>query len=444
MKHTTSLLILFCLALMMVSCSNDDSGNSVVIRGDVTAVSTYGGTKNESAQAVAKTNDGGYVILGYTQSMDGDITDKQNESFNYWVLKFSSENELQWSKTYGGTSDDKGKDIIQTSDGGYAIIGSSKSNDEDVTQNEGLQDYWLAKLDASGNISWQKSFGYQGADYGISLIETNDLGFLVTGILDVTASGGQGNTSRTANRHAGGDYWALKLSTTGDIQWSKYFGGNFSDTPEGVVQTNDNGYLIAGRSDSDDTDISSNIGSYDFWVIKISSIGDLVWEKSYGGDQIDEARAIVKSGDGNYIIAGDTRSNDNNVSVNYGAADLWIIKISPTGDLIWEKSIGGSSFDVARAMVKTQDDGFLLAGSSRSNDIDVSENNGQNDAWVLKVDSDGNLEWETTIGGTNIDFAYGVAELNDKSVIAVGDTTSNDIDIIENKGFTDLLIVEID
>ncbi|WP_299097101.1 hypothetical protein [Winogradskyella sp.] len=441
MSKTVATYCFFILLLM--NCSSDDSSP---VNNNISPefVKTYGGSKNDSAQSVTATTDGGYIILGHTQSNDNDITDKQDESFDYWILKFDANDQLQWQKTYGGSLDDRGNDIIETSDGGYAILGYSFSNNNDVSNNAGLQDYWIVKLNASGNILWEKSFGYQGADSGISLIETNDQGFLITGILDVTASGGEGNTQRTANRHAGGDYWALKLDISGNIEWSRYYGGNFTDTPYGVVQTEDNGFIIAGSSDSEDTDISGNIGTYDFWVIKISSSGDLVWEKSFGGSQIDEARAIIKSGDGNYIIAGDTRSNDNDVSQNKGAADLWLIKISPTGNLIWEKTIGGSNFDVARAIENSQNNGFIISGSSRSSDIDVSENKGQNDAWILKTDNNGNLLWETTVGGSNIDFSYDVAELANGSVIAVGDTASNDGDIIENKGFSDLLIIKID
>jgi hypothetical protein len=428
----------------MLNCSDDDSSSNSKSNGQVNLVQTYGGSKNDSGQSVVATLDGGYAILGYTQSKDGDIIDKQDESFDYWLLKFNTENELQWQKTYGGSKDDRGNDIIQTQDGGYAVLGYSFSSDGDVSNNAGLQDYWLAKLDANGSISWQKSFGYQGADSGISVIQTNDRGYLISGILDVTASGGEGNTAKRSYRHAGGDYWVLKLSATGDIEWSKYFGGNFTDTPEHIIQTDDNGFIIVGGLDSNDTDISNNIGTYDFWVIKISATGNLIWEKSFGGKQIDEARAIVSSNDGNYIIAGDTRSNDNDISNNIGAADLWLIKISPFGDLIWEKTIGGTNFDVARAMVKTHDMGFLLAGSSRSNDGDVTENKGQNDAWALKIDNAGNLQWETTIGGSNIDFGYSIAQLNDNSIVLVGDSTSNDGDITENKGFTDLLLIRID
>ena len=430
--------------LLLLGCNSDDSPSNSSRKGEVTLVQTYGGSKNDSGQSVVATLDGGYIVSGFTQSNDGDITDKQDESFDYWLLKFNVENELQWQKTYGGSADERGNAIIQTQDGGYAVLGFSFSSDGDVTENSGLQDYWLAKLDANGTISWQKSFGYQGADSGVSVIQTNDQGYLVTGVLDVTASGGEGNTARNSNRHAGGDYWALKLNPSGDIEWSKYFGGNFTDTPENVIQTEDNGFIIVGGSDSIDTDISNNIGTYDFWIIRISETGNLVWEKSFGGDQIDEARAIVKSSDGNYMIAGDTRSSNNDISNNIGAADLWLIKISPIGDLLWEKTIGGTNFDVARAMVKTQDNGFLLAGSSRSDDVDVSENKGQNDAWALKVDGEGNLQWETTIGGSNIDFGYSIAELNDASIVLVGDSTSNDGDIIENKGFTDLLLIKID
>jgi len=441
--------ILICLLVIVtaLSCKNDDDNitlNNPSAIGILESVNTFGGSKNDSAQEVVSTSDGGYAVLGFTQSMDGDILDKQNESFDFWVLKFNAENEIEWNKTFGGTADDKGSDIIQTTDGGFAILGSSFSNDEDVSGNQGQNDYWLAKLDASGNILWQKSYGYQGADYGISVIQTSDSGYLVTGVLDVTASNGEGNTSRTSNRHAGGDYWAIKLDASGTIEWSKYYGGLFTDTPEGSVETDDNEFIIVGGSDSMDTDISSNIGSYDFWVVKISNTGAIVWEKSFGGDEIDEAWSITKSNDGNFIIAGDTRSNNVDVSNNIGAADLWLIKISTNGELLWEKSIGGTSFDVARDITPTQDGGFLVAGSSRSNDVDVTENKGQNDAWVVKIDSNGSIEWEKSVGGTNIDFAYGIVELNNKKVVVVGDTTSNDEDIIQNKGFTDLLIINIE
>lgn len=439
-------IILFSAVSLFICCSNNNDGNNSnnAFKGEIEFIKTLGGTKNESALSVTNTSDSGYAILGYAQSMDGDIVNKTNESFDYWLLKFDEESNLQWQNNYGGSDDDRGNKIIQTNDGGYIILGFSKSNDIDVTDNSGAQDFWVAKLNASGGILWQKSIGFSGADIGISIIQTNDNGYLLTGVLDVSSSEGQGNSKISSlQKHAGGDYWAIKLNNLGDKEWSKFYGGSFTDTPYDVIQTDDNGYIIVGSSDSNDVDISANKGSYDFWVIKISETGNLLWEKSFGGSEIDEARAITSTGDGNYIIVGDTRSSDFDVSENKGAADLWVIKISPTGTLIWEKSFGGSSFDVGRSVRKTHDNGFILSGSSRSSDGNLSNNNGQNDAWALKIDANANLEWQKTIGGSEIDFAFDAIELNDKSIIVVGETSSNNLDIPKNNGFKDLLIFQI-
>ncbi|PWK20336.1 hypothetical protein [Xanthomarina spongicola] len=435
--------LLIQLFVLILSCESDNNPSQDTPQNSIDFVSTYGGSKNDKAQSITKTSDGGYAILGYTQSNDEDITDKPNEGYDYWVLKFDSNNTLQWSKTYGGSEDDRGYSITQTPDGGYALLGYSYSNDLDVTLNAGLQDYWVVKLDASGNINWQESFGYPGLDSGISFTQTNDNGFLLIGVLDVTASEGEGNTKLNNAKHAGGDYWAIKLDASGNKQWSKYYGGSFTDTPYDVVQTNDNGYLIVGSSDSNDVDISNNLGEYDFWVIKISATGELIWEKSYGGSQIDEARSIAATNDGNYIIVGDTRSNDLDVSQNFGGADVWVIKISPIGEIIWEKSFGGSSFDISRSIKATQDNGFLISGSSRSANGDLTKNQGQNDAWVFKINSEGSLLWQKSFGGSNIDYAYDATELHDNSVIIVGESESNDGDITENKGFSDVLIIKI-
>ncbi len=433
----------FVSCLMLLNCSKEEALSFPISGGDlgeITNIKNYGGSKNDVANAVVKTQDGGAAVLGYTQSINGDISDKTTEGFDFWMLKLDADGNLQWNKTFGGSEDDRGNDILQTNDGGYAILGYSTSSDLDVPGNAGSQDFWMVKLDANGAISWSKTFGYLGADSGTSLLQTVDNSYLITGILDVTASGGQGN-SRNSQRHAGGDIWAIKLSENGDLQWSKYFGGSFTDAPFGVVETEDQNFIIAGSSDSADVDISNNNGSYDFWVLKITSEGSLLWERSFGGSEIDEARAITSTNDGNFIIVGDTRSADKDVSNNHGAADVWIIKMNTDGNLIWEKTIGGSSFDVARSVTKTQDNGFIISGSSRSLD-DGFTNQGQNDALLLKIDSEGTLIWKQTIGGTEIDFFYDAVQLNNTTLIAVGETNSSNGDLTENKGFSDALIIK--
>ena len=432
--HSIKLILIF---ILFVACSNELI-TSLPASGEIDLIKTLGGSKNDGARSVIKTIDGGYAVLGFTQSIDGDIADKQTEQFDYWLLKFNANNELQWQKTYGGSKDDRGEKVIQTSDNGYALIGYSKSDDEDATENAGFQDIWVLKLDADGNISWQKSIGFSGADQGLTIIQTSDGGFFIGGILDVTASGGLGNNKR----HAGGDYWGLKLDINGETEWRRFFGGTNTDTCYDVIETND-GFLLIGSSDSIDVDINNSKGGYDYWIVKIDKAGTLIWEKSLGGNEIDISYSIQKTNDGNFILAGETRSSDQDVSNQNGAADVWVIKMDPEGNIIWEKTYGGTSFDVARSITSTRDNGFVIIGSSRSSDIDVTENNGQNDAWILKINSDGKLLWQKSVGGTDIDFAYGVMELQDQSIIVVGDTNSSDIDITENKGFTDLLIIRI-
>ncbi|MFT5257456.1 MAG: hypothetical protein ACI9JT_000212 [Polaribacter sp.] len=438
MKKLTLILIL----TFLCNCSKKDVFEITEVDTNVFFIETIGGSKNEAFNAVTKTTDGGYIVAGYTQSNDGDLISKANISFDFLVSKFSLENTLEWQKTYGGSEDDSASAIIQTLGGGFVVLGTSKSSDLEVSANAGSQDFWLLKLSSNGNLLWEKSFGFLGADYGTALLETKDGGFLITGVLDVSASNGQGNAKSAEIQHAGGDYWAIKTDQAGNLEWSRFFGGSFTEVPLGIIETDDNNFILVGSSDSNDFNISNSKGSYDFWITKLAPNGNLIWEKSFGGTQIDEAKAITNTNDGNFLIVGDTRSKDKDVSVNNGAADVWILKISTEGNLIWEKTIGGSNFDVARAVYRTQDNGFLIAGSSRSLDNGF-ENKGQNDALILKIDDSGNLLWQKTFGGSEIDFLYGVVELNNTAIVAVGESSSSNQDIINNKGFTDALIIQI-
>ncbi len=453
MKKENIVIIVFFSILIFVGCSVDvpANKNAIIVSDNVTTnlgvvdvVKTFGGSKNDSARSIVATQDGGYVVFGYTQSVDGDITDKDNEDYDLYLLKFSASSVLQWSKTYGGTGNDRGFDILENTDGSFAVIGYSTSNDGDVTANAGAKDYWVLKLSSSGSIIWQKSYGYLGSDFGTSIIKSSEGGYLLTGSLDVTSSEGEGNTlTALSDVHAGGDYWAIKIAENGDLEWSKYFGGSLTEEPKDVIQTDDGGYIIVGDSDSADVDITGYKGSYDFWVTKISNEGILEWEKSYGGSEIDRGSSIVKTNDGNYLIIGSVRSNDLDVTENKGLGDIWLIKISPTGDLISNKSIGGSQFDTAEKIVNSSDGGYLIAAASRSEDGDATLNRGQNDGWIVKIDSNGNLKGQVSIGGSNIDFLYDIAELNDGSIVAVGETYSSDGVIADNKGSSDILLIKI-
>lgn len=441
-KHILTFLIL----LTIFSCSSDPDKDEIKnpdpsFLGELSFTKTFGGTRNEVGSSIIATNDSGYVILGYVDSIDGDIINKTANDSDYLILKYDANDNLQWQKSYGGSKDDRGNSIIQTNDSGFALIGFSKSDDGDVGINEGNSDFWFLKLNPSGDISWKKTFGFSGNDFGTSVIQTSDNGYLIIGELDVTSSGGLGN-SRFLNRHAGGDFWVIKLNASGDTEWTKFFGGTFTDTALDVVQTDDNSFIILGTSDSTDTDITDPKGDYDFWIIKISNTGNLIWEKNFGGSQIDKAAKLVKTNDGNFLCVGNTRSSDKNITNNNGGGDLWVVKISTNGNLIWEKTYGGTNFDAGTSIYPSKKGDFILVGNSRSTDNQFT-NNGQNDAWILKISSNGNTIWQNFIGGSNIDLLHDVIELDNGNIVAVGESNSNDKDISENKGFSDLLIVKI-
>ncbi len=432
---------LFPLFLLLCSCSKEsDELPDEITTPEVVFVKTLGGSNNDIGYSITKTNDNGYAILGYTDSPDGDITTKNTTDSDFLLLKYDINDTLEWQQTYGGSSDDRGNKIIQTSDNGYAILGYSSSNDLDVSVNNGADDFWIVKLNEQGNILWESSFGFAGSDSGTSLIETSDNGFLLVGELDITASGGLGNAN-AAKKHAGGDFWAIKLDRLGNFEWSRFYGGSFTETAQDVVETSD-GYIISGSSDSLDIDINNNYGGYDIWIVKIDFSGNLIWQRNFGGSSIDEAYQITTTSSGDFLIIGNTLSVDENVNRNNGLSDLWMVKISTEGDLIWEKTFGGTSFDVGRAISTTADGGFLVAGSSRSEDGDFV-NKGQNDAWVLKISDEGTLQWQKFIGGSEVDFLYDIVELNNGEIIAIGETTSNDIEIPDNNGFSDVLTIKI-
>jgi len=442
MKKIKILILFF---VVFISCKDDDTTiTPIALTGEIEWQKTFGGSGNDIARGIIETSDGGYAVIGYTNSIDGDITDKTLAENDFWVLKLDSNGTVEWQKTYGGSGDDKGRAIIQTSDGGFAITGPSKSADGDGSKNEGQHDHWVVKLDAQGTIQWEKSHGFAGHDHSRSILQTNDGGYFIGGFLDVDASEGLGNETINT-KHGVGEFWAQKLDANGNLEWRRYFGGVNNDRIFKVLQTNDNNFLLIGSSESDDFDINNSNGSYDVWVVKINSKGEMLWEKSFGGSGVDNGHAAVKTNDGNYLIVGAAISNDGNISNSKGNSDAWVIKIDDSGNLLWEKSFGGSGFDAAWAIdagsgVFTS---YVIAGNSKSNDGNTSINNGENDFWIFKIDGSGKLLFEKSLGGSGLDFAYGVIETSDQKIVVVGETESSDMDVTSNKGGKDIWIAKI-
>ena len=339
---------------------------------------------------------------------------------------------IEWQKALGGSSVDYANSVQQTADGGYIVAGSSFSDDGDVAINHGYYDAWIVKLNSTGGIQWQKSLGGSDYDEAYSIQQTSDGGYIVAGFFNYVTN----NLSDT-------NYWIIKLDATGTIQWQKSLGGNFGDYAFSIQQTSEGGYVVAGYSASKNGDVTGNHGSQDFWIVKLNHIGDIQWQKSFGGSREDLAYSIQQTLDGGYILAGNSYSNDGDVTGNHGSSDYWVVKLANNGDLIWQKSLGGSGQDMGRSVRQTSDGGYIVAGASGSKNGDVTGNHGEYDAWVVKLNSIGSMEWQKSLGGNDYDYAHSIQQTSDGGYVLAGYSSSKNGDITGNHGNADFWMVKL-
>ena len=362
-----------------------------------------------------QTSDGGYIVAGSTTSPnDGDVTGNHG-GYDSWIVKLTNAGAIDWEKSLGGTGADHAYSVRQTTDGGYIVAGYSNSHDGDVTGNHGGDDYWVVKLTAAGDIDWQKSLGGSWNDNGMDARQTADGGYIVTGWSNSFNGDVTGN-------HGGNDYWVVKLDSTGNIVWQKSLGGSGNDNSWGEIQqTADGGYIVAGQSNSNGGDVSGNHGGYDYWVVKLTDAGAIDWQKSLGGSGFDEGYSVRQTSDGGYIVAGFSESNDQDVSGNHGGRDAWVVKLGPSGNILWQHPLGGSGQDQAQCMRQTADGGYIVAGSSDSHDGDVTGNHGGTDYWIVKLHGGipkSIVDQVTTDQGTGDNPLYASLEKVDASTVA--------------------------
>ncbi len=365
MKTKITFLVVF---FMMVTCFSQP-----VIEWE----KSFGGSGVEGINSFQKSSDGGYIIAGYSNSNDGDVTGNHG-GYDFWVLKLTSVGALEWQKSLGGSLDDIANSIFQTSEGGYIVSGITESNDGDVTENKGNNDVWIVKLSSNGTIEWQKSYGGASSESGESIQQTSDGGHIVAGW-----SFSQ-NGDVTGN-HGSVDHWVIKLTDSGNIEWEKTLGGLGADWAWAVQQTSDGGYIVAGDSNNKSGDVTANFGSVDYWVVKLYSSGLIDWQKSFGGGLGESPKSIQQTTDGGYIITGFSASNDGNVTGNHGESDYWVVKITATGSLEWQKSLGGTDAELYAYALQVSNDDYIVAGTTFSNDGDVTVNNGASDIWIVQL-----------------------------------------------------------
>ncbi len=351
---------------------------------------------------------------------------------------YSIEPDTLWTNTYGGMYKDQGLNILQTKDNGYLWTGlmtASENNSEDVC---------LVKIDSLGSILWEKTYGGYLTDKGVILLNSHSNGYLIVGYSQSFGMGGSdvwiiktnsfGDTLWTktyggaeddfifsAQRsgdeyilagfthsfgYGKGDVWVIKIDSIGNVIWDKTFGGAQNDEARSISTTFDGGYIVTGYTKSID------IGNRDIWLLKLNKSGDTLWTKTYGGIDLESGITVVQTKDNGYLIEGYTESFGN------GGRDLWLIKTNENGDMIWSKTYGGYADDYGHKMEKTKDNGFLITGFTESS------GNGGKDFWIIKIDSTGKELWNKTLGGSYDDYGQYAHQCQDGSFIAIGITNS--------------------
>ena len=401
---------------------------------------SFGGGFEESARSVVQTPDGGYIVAGKSKSYEGDLTVNYG-NFDFWIVKINAMGILQWQKSYGGSGEDEATSIRNTSDGGYIVAGFTFSSDGNITVNKGAADYWIVKLNANGDVEWQKTYGGPGNDRANAIKQTPDGGYVVAGFSN-SVSGD------ITNSHGNNmDYWILKLNSTGNIQWQKSIGGLSDDKAYDIDLTSDGGYIVTGdTSSSSSGDRSGNTqGGADVWVVKLSSAGNIVWEKAFGGSAADLSFSVKQTKDGGYIVAGDTKSQNGDIIFNNGGNDYWIIKLNSAGNLEWQKTLGGGAYDRAQSIIQLSDGNYMAVGYSPSSDGDVIGNNGAVDYWLVKLNQNGDFIWQKCLGGSGSEFPYSLIQSSDGGVVIAGesDTNNNSGDVTGNHGFRDFWVVKL-
>jgi hypothetical protein len=345
-----------------------------------TQVITIGGPSNEEARSIIRTTDGGYAVAGFTRSFGAGNAD-------VYVVKLDGSGNIQWTRTIGGSIQDWGYSIIQTTDGGYAVAGYTGSF------GAGWSDVYVVKLDGSGNIQWTRTIGGGNDDSGFSIIQTTDGGYAVAG---KTNSFGAGQS----------DVYVVKLDGSGNIQWTRTIGGRISDEGNSIIQTSDGGYAVAGWS------ASFGAGSGDVYVLKLDGSGNLQWTRTIGGRNVDYGYSIIQTTDGGYAVAGYTSSVDDG-SVVYD--NVYVVKLDGSGNLQWTRTIGGGSKDYGYSIIQTTDGGYAVAGYTESFGA------GKKDVYVVKL----NCSVKVNVGSCGSVFVDSGAIGTGGSVSSVNPSTSS-------------------
>lgn len=333
---------------------------------------------------------------------------------------------IKWGKCYGGNDDDKPMSLKSTPDGGYVMLGYAYSVDGDLSSLSHYDSLWnyfstfIVKVNSAGHVEWKKLLPYGTAANKMDIEVTSDGGFLYSGWCN-------SNDYTLTNFHGGEDAVVVKLNNQGDIEWNKCYGGSNTDVITRIKKTMDGNYLLIGSSYSSNGDLSSNYGSSDIWVSKIDINGNLIWSKNFGSSTFDGGADIVETSIGVYYLLGYTSGS---LGGNHGQFDAFVMQLTASGIYNWYKCYGGSGSDFGEFITKTVDGELVIGGESNSMDGDVTVNHGGYDSWAFKISNSGNLIWQKSVGGSGDDSFSDMAFASNSNQIFIGVTNSNDGDIV--------------
>ncbi|MFN5183500.1 MAG: hypothetical protein ACK5D5_10825, partial [Bacteroidota bacterium] len=280
---------------------------------------------------------------------------------------YSNSQNIIFQQIYQCQVDQSAREIVEISSGGFMI---AAMNEKTI----GDSDIYIIKTNVSGDTLWTKSFGGNQSEYPNMILETNGGNFLIVGY---TLSYGAGSN----------DVYLIKIDINGNLLWSKTYGGIGDDEGKDIIPTSDGNYVITGRSNSPGNQY------YDAFLMKIDPLGNIIWEKNYGGSLYETSRSVKECLDGGYILTGQT------LSYGSGGGDVYLIKTDSNGNLVWSKTFGGSSIDDGNVVLENPDKTIMIAAETES------YGGGAMDVWLLKTDSLGNLLWSQTYGGTDKDVS---------------------------------------
>lgn len=387
---------------------------------------TINGNGQDDHRTFAVANDGGYLIGALSSSGVGyDKTEPSRGSYDFWLIKTDMLGNVVWDKTLGGTSYDNVSAFINTPDGGYLVAGWSESgaNGDKTEGKKGLSDYWVLKLDAARNIVWQNTIGSNATDDLYAADVTADGGYILAGYSNSNAS-----ADKSENSIGSFDYWVVKLNASGNIVWENTIGGSGEDRCYAMTKCLDGGYLLGGFSYSgvsgDKTAI--NYGSSDFWIVKIDDAGNVIWDRSYGGDGFEGLGSMIETPDGGFVLAGNSESGVSGVKTvpNYGEEDNWIIKTDDLGNIIWQNGFGGNADDVipVAGLYETPEHDYIVAGytASGNNGTKTEVAFGSYDMYTVKINNNGRMSWENAVGGDFNDLSESAGPASDGGYILCG------------------------